>query len=196
MSVHSLKDLEKAFPSVAGINSMQVKDYLQAMLDENQVRCEKIGSSNWYWSFTSDAIKSKESIIKNLSLEESKQLDSIADSERLIEEEVAKREEDDEMLGDNDMNRKALMEAHDTLLKDIEVLDKQLAAYSDNDPTQFLRKEEETKKLKESAMRWTDNIEAMECLFLSLVNDRAQVGEIMKRACGDEYIVGEGLKDL
>ncbi|KAJ5376614.1 hypothetical protein N7509_013500 [Penicillium cosmopolitanum] len=51
---HTLKDLEKALPSVASINSIQVKEYIQALTDENRIRVEKIGSGNWYWSFGSD----------------------------------------------------------------------------------------------------------------------------------------------
>jgi hypothetical protein len=45
-------------------------------------------------------------------------------------------------------------------------------------------------------MRWTDNIESLESLLINLTGDRAQVAELMRSACGDEYVVGEGLKDL
>jgi len=48
-------------------------------------------------------------------------------------------------------------------------------SHSDNDPTAVLHKAEETKRL---------------------VSERSQVAQIMHKACGDEYVVGEGLKDL
>lgn len=195
MGVYTLKELEKLLPSVGSINGMQVKDYLQALQDESQIRVEKIGSGNWYWSFKSDAKKTKENIINSLQLEESKLAASTGDTERYIQEELARREEDDEMLEGGGKDREALLETHGTLLKEMEQLDKELALYSDNDPTEVLRKAEETKKLKHSAMVWTDNIESMESFMASLV-DRAQVADIMKTACGDEYVVGEGLTEL
>ena len=69
---HSIKDLEKAIPSVASISGMQVKDYLQALSDESMIRVEKIGSGNWYWSFPSDARKSKETALDKAQLDYTK----------------------------------------------------------------------------------------------------------------------------
>ena len=196
MSVYTIKELEKNLQSVASINGMQVKEYLQALQDEYLIRVEKIGSGNYYWCFMSDAKKTKENAWNNLQVEESKLASSIAETERLIEEETAKREEDDEMIEDGCLARKALLEAHDTLMKEMESLDKELACYSDNDPPDVLCKGEETKRLKDSTIRWTDNVESLESLLINLTGDRAQVAELMRSACGDEYIVGEGLKDL
>jgi hypothetical protein len=196
MNVFTLKELEKNLQPVASINGMQVKEYLQALQDENLIRVEKIGSGNWYWCFMSDAKKTKENTINNLKTEEGKLVAAIADTKRQIEEEMAKREDDNEVLEGNGMDRKALLETHDTLLKEVEFLDKELACYSDSDPAEILSKVEETKRLKASTIRWTDNIESLESLLTSLTNDRVRTGEIMQSACGDEYILGEGLKDL
>lgn len=196
MSVFTLKELEKSLQSVASIPGLQVKEYLQALSDESLIRVEKIGSGNWYWCFTSEAKKSKENMINTLRAEESRLMASIAEAEKQIEEEMAKRENDDEMLEDNGMDRKALLEAHETLLKEMESLDKDLACYNDNDPAEILRKVEETKKTKDSAIRWTDNIEALQCFLADILRDRAQVSSIMQQHCGDEYADGEGLKDL
>jgi vacuolar-type H+-ATPase subunit I/STV1 len=196
MSVYTIKELEKNLPPVASINGMQVKEYLQALQDEYLIRVEKIGSGNYYWCFMSDAKRIKENALNNLQAEENKLTSSIAETERLIEEEIAKREEDDEKLEDGSMERKTLLEAHDALMKEMESLDKELACYSDNDPADVLRKVEGTKRLKDSTIRWTDNIESLESLLINLTGDRAQVAELMRSACGDEYVVGEGLKDL
>lgn len=196
MNVYTLKELEKLVQSVASINAMQVKEYLQALQDENLIRVEKIGSGNWYWCFMSDAKKSKENMINTLRAEESKMTALIAETEKQIEQEMAKREEDDEMLEDNGMDRKALLEAHETLLKEMEMLDKDLACYNDNDPVEILRKVEETKRTKDCAIKWTDNVEAMQSFLFSILGDRAQVAATMQTTCGDEYVVGEGLKDL
>lgn len=196
MGVYSLRELEKLLPSVGGINGMQVKDYIQNLLDESQIRVEKIGSGNWYWSFKSDAKKSKENMLNKLRDEESKLTTSIAEAEQTIEDEMAKREEDDEMLQGDGMDRTSLAAAHEALLKEMELLDKELALYSDNDPTEILWKVEETKELKRSTLVWTDNIESLECYITGMLGDRSAVAQLMQNACGDEYISGEGLKEL
>lgn len=56
----TLKDLEKELPPKAGISSMVVKDYLNALEDDHQINMEKIGSCNWYWSFPAEARRQKE----------------------------------------------------------------------------------------------------------------------------------------
>lgn len=43
---------------------MQVKDYLQALSDDNKIRVEKIGSGNWYWSFPADEKKAKDAALE------------------------------------------------------------------------------------------------------------------------------------
>ena len=197
MNVFTLKELEKSLASVAAIHAMQVKDTLQAMQDENLIRVEKIGSGNWYWCFMSDAKKGKENILNKLKAEESAITTAIAETERQIEEEMAKREDDDENLLDgNGMDRKALLEAHELLEKEMEALDKELARYSDSDPAELQRKIVEAKRLKDNAIRWTDNIESLESYIGTLTSDRNQTAVLMLAACGDEYVFGEGLKDL
>jgi hypothetical protein len=196
MGVYSFKELEKLLPSVGSINGMQVKDYLQALQDENQIRVEKIGSGNWYWSFRSDSKRSKEAILNNLKSEENKLVTSIADTEKQIEEEMAKQEEDDEMLEGGGIDRKALFETHEAFLKEMDILDKELSLYSANDPAEVLRKVADTQKLKDSAIRWTDKIESLETFLVNLTGDRAQAASYMQSACGDEYVIGEGLKEL
>ena len=197
MGVYSLKELEKLLPSVASIHQAQVKEYIQNLTDENQIRVEKIGSGNWYWSFLSDAKKAKENVINGQKVEENKLTTSIADTERQIEEELAKREQDEEeMLEGNGMDRKALLENYETLIKEMEGLDTELATYSDNDPTEMLRKQDETKKAKEDAIRWTDHLESLESYLVQMTGDRAKVADLMGRSCGEEYVVGEGLREL
>lgn len=195
MDVYTFKELEKLLPSVGSINGMQVKDYLQALQDDNQILVEKIGSGNWYWSFKSEAKKTKENVIHNLKSEESKLMESLADTEQQIEKEMEKREEEDEKLEGGSMDRKVLLEAQETLLKEMEVLDRELSVYSEKNPAEVLRKAGEVKKLKDSAIKWTDNIECLEAFALTLTGDRTQVASMMQAACGDEYVVGEGLKE-
>ncbi|EER42559.1 conserved hypothetical protein [Histoplasma capsulatum H143] len=57
---HTLKDLEKCLPSVASINGLQVKDYIQALADDGKLHVEKIGSGNWYWAWAGEEQKERE----------------------------------------------------------------------------------------------------------------------------------------
>lgn len=95
---HNIKDLEKALPSVASINGMQVKDYLQALSDENQIRVEKIGSGNWYWSFPSDEQKAKQAALEKAQEEYNKAAAVVTDLQGKVDEAGAAREDDDELL--------------------------------------------------------------------------------------------------
>lgn len=175
---------------------MVVKDYLQALSDEGLIKVEKIGSGNWYWAFISDAKQGKEKVLKDLRVEETRLKTSIADISKHIINESAQRDDDDEMLEDNGMGRQALLKAHERLLRETASLDKELIAYCGNDPTEVLQKEKETQSLREGAEQYTDNIECIRNYVLDLTHDREQVSLMMQSACGEEYIPGEGLKEL
>lgn len=95
---HSIKDLEKAIPPVASINGMQVKDYLQALSDDNKIRVEKIGSGNWYWSFPSDEKKAKEAMLEKAQEEFGKANATLTELQAKVDEAGAAREEDEDML--------------------------------------------------------------------------------------------------
>lgn len=196
MGVYSFKELEKLLPAVGSINGMQVKDYLQALQDDNQIRVEKIGSGNWYWSFRSEAKKAKENTIYTLTSEESKLIASLSDAKQRTREEMAKRDKEEEILEGGGVDRKALLQAHGELLKEAKGLDQALAIYSENSPAEVVRKAGEVQRLKDQTIRWTDNIEGLEAFLVNLTSDRAQAASIMQRACGEEYVAGEGLKEL
>ncbi|RKF53382.1 Meiotic coiled-coil protein 7 [Erysiphe neolycopersici] len=202
MEVYTLKELEKILQSVASVNQMQAKDYLQALQDENLIRVEKIGSGNWYWCFTSDAKRNREKVMNDLLAEKTHLVESLAIIDYDMALELSQREKDDD---NNDMNanksndnntRNYLLETYEELMKDSLCLDKELDSYCENNPMEMKRKIEKIKKLKESALLWTDNIEALECFLAPLLCDRVRQAEIMRAMCGDEYVIGEGLCEL
>ncbi|RDW64101.1 hypothetical protein BP5796_10603 [Coleophoma crateriformis] len=195
--VYNIKELEKAFTTVAGVNSMQTKDYIQNLVDENHIRCERIGSGNWYWAFASDAKKSKDNVINNLKNEEQTLSTSIGETQAQLDQETALRRGEDEALEAQGTSRDKLLQHHEALTKEHEALDKELATYHDNDPEIYNRKVEEVKRFKSIAEQWTANIDNLETLLLRLANnDRDAVAGLMSRACGDEYIIGEGFREL
>lgn len=95
---HSIKDLEKTLPQVSGVNGMQVRDYLQALSDDNKIRVEKIGSGNWYWSFPSDEKKTTQAALDKAQEEHDKADRAVQELQGKVDEAGAARAEDDEML--------------------------------------------------------------------------------------------------
>ena len=77
---------------------MQVKDYLQALADDNKIRVEKIGSGNWYWSFPSDEKKAKEAALEKAQAEHCKADNIVMELQTKVDEAGAARAEDEEML--------------------------------------------------------------------------------------------------
>lgn len=77
---------------------MHVKDYLQALSDDNKIRVEKIGSGNWYWSFPIDEKKAKDIALKQAEEEYGKANASIGELQSKVDEADAARAEAGEML--------------------------------------------------------------------------------------------------
>ena len=190
LTVHSLKDLEKALPSVASINSMQVKDYLQALTDEGKLRVEKIGSGNWYWSFLSDEKRAQVNTLEKLKNEKEKLDDTIIELRARVNEASIRREEDG-------IGREELVTMHTQLAEEVLRLNEELNGYKDSDPDQIVRKRREIEQFKEKAYRWTENVELLEGWLMKVVGgDTERVDGIKQMFYGDQYIEGEGLKEL
>ncbi|KAF2710550.1 meiotic nuclear division protein 1 [Pleomassaria siparia CBS 279.74] len=195
---HSIKDLEKAIPSVASINGMQVKDYLQALSDDNKIRVEKIGSGNWYWSFPSDEKKAKEVTLSNVQDEYNKANTILADLQAKVNEAGAAREEDDEAIVGTGGDRKTFISKQADLTKELENLRQDLAAYSEQDPAEMDRKKEETQKFRLEAEMFTDQILSMESWLKEHTGgDKEQMTNIKQMYYGEEFDEEEGgLREL
>lgn len=190
LTVHSLKELEKALPSVASINSMQVKEYLQALTDEGKIRVEKIGTGNWYWSFLSEERRARVNTLEKLKEEKEKLDCTIVELKARINEATNRREEDGN-------GREELVMMHARLTEEVLLLNEELNGYKDRDPGEVVRKKGETEQYKEKAYRWTENLELLED-WLSKVagGDKERIEEIKRMFYGDQYVEGEGLKEL
>jgi hypothetical protein len=77
---------------------MQVKDYLQALSDDNKIRVEKIGSGNWYWSFPADEKKAKDAALEKAQEEYNKANATVTELQAKVDDAGAARAEDEDML--------------------------------------------------------------------------------------------------
>lgn len=210
-TAHSIKDLEKALPSIASINGMQVKDYLQALTDDGKIRVEKIGSGNWYWSFLSEEKRSKEKILDGLRAEREKVATAVAELTTKLERARAARnnDNDDEQqeqqqqdddgteIGGDGHDRERLTRCQTALSDETQALQAELGRYRDSDPVALGRVTDETTFLRASAERYTDHIHALEQYYLELTaGDRHGLEQLRVMLYGDEYREGEGLAEL
>ncbi|KAI9882318.1 MAG: autophagy protein 5 [Watsoniomyces obsoletus] len=194
-TAHSIKDLEKALPSIASINGMQVKDYLQALSDEGKIRVERIGSGNWYWSFVTEEKRNKEKMLESLKTEYEKVHVAVAGLRIKTEEANAAREEDGG--GSEGQDRASLAETQTALQAEVQALRAELALYKDNDPMEIQTKKEMTVVERANAERWTDNIYILEQHYLEMIGrDYQQLQQLQQMLYGGEYVEGEGLAEL
>lgn len=194
---HTLKDLEKTLPSVASINGIQVKEYIQALTDENQLRVEKIGSGNWYWSFASDDKHEQERHLTRVSTEVEKSRKSCTETMAALAEEIARREEEpeDEEERESLILQKAGLE---TAVDRVRTIEAQLTGNLDSLSCKGVKQvQAELAGFRQDALQWTDNIYVLEEYLRKLAGGDRQIVEAVLRECyGDEYVDGEGLREL
>lgn len=101
------------------------------------------------------------------------------------------------MLEDAGESREDLMASKAELKAETKVLQKQLAAYSDNDPTELERKCKEVEGFKKDAEVYTDDIYSMEGWFRSVGQDGEGMLRLRTMCYGDELDPEDNvLKDL
>eukprot|EP01082_Thalassiosira_pseudonana_P015395 g13651.t1 g13651 contig9:132329-133411(-) len=141
-----------ALASKAGVNVNTIPDINQSLIDDNLVCKEKIGGSNYFWSFPSKkdrqaqlahestlaSIESLQSIIKDASVK--------------LENAKRGREEDDSG------ERAKKMARRDELSKAKTAAENELSKLKENDPQAIADLEMELKLVTAAANRWTDNI--------------------------------------
>ncbi|KAK7206278.1 meiotic nuclear division protein 1, partial [Myxozyma melibiosi] len=152
-SFFAIKEVEKLGSKATGINSMQIKEVLQGLVDESLVRCEKIGSGNYYWSFLSDATKSRELVVSNLKKKLETETEAVVSLEEQTGIELSERENNAER---DDLLRR-VQEKEDTLRN----LQQETSKYSDVDPELLQQQTASLSLLREAANCWTDNIFAV-----------------------------------
>ncbi|KAJ3557261.1 hypothetical protein NM688_g1566 [Phlebia brevispora] len=146
---YQLKELEKLGPKMKGIVSPSVKEVLQSLVDDGLVQADKIGSSNFFWSFPSQRgamMQNRLDAVKESRTTHEKQLKELYDA---IEVEKAARPESNE--------RAAALAKLSSSKQELDNLEKELAQYGACDPAKIEEKRRAVIVAKEAAIRWTDN---------------------------------------
>ena len=171
-------------------------DYLQALSDENKINVEKIGSGNWYWSFASEDKKTREKALADAQSAHDKAAAVVNDLKQKQADIQAQREDEEDMLDNGAESREDLMTSKSALEAEVKALQKQLAAYSDNDPTELERKRKETVQFKMEAEQCTDDIYSMEGWFKKMGQDEEGMKRLRAMFYGDEMDEEGILKEL
>ncbi|KAG2430269.1 hypothetical protein HXX76_010366 [Chlamydomonas incerta] len=142
------KDIEK-LATKKGVISQAVKDVLQSLVDDNLVHMEKIGISNYFWAFPSEASVMVENDVKRLEADLSTTRKRRAEVEAALEQHKAANP-------DTESRALALAELNKLKKRAVEVSSK-LEAYRDNDPETVQAMHNMAESCKLAANRWLDN---------------------------------------
>nr|XP_026693349.1 meiotic nuclear division protein 1 homolog [Ciona intestinalis] len=145
-----LKEIEKLAPKLKGITPMSVKEVLQGLVDDDLVNCEKVGSSSYYWTFSSQALNDRLKKTKKLNDELQNFTKKLASTNRGLAEAEETRKDS--------KGREELLQELAKLEKEKANLQLEIAKYKECDPEVVNAITDETQIAKESANRWTDNM--------------------------------------
>lgn len=127
-----------------------VKEVLQSLVDDSLVAMEKIGTSNYFFSFPSAALQSRRNKIDQLAAELARAERHIGEAEQQLglaraeREETAERAEAAGAAGELDARSAAL--------------GRELESFRDLDPDLFDASRQRLSQLRSSANLWTENI--------------------------------------
>ncbi|XP_064392149.1 meiotic nuclear division protein 1 homolog [Halichondria panicea] len=148
--VFQLKELEKLGHKEKGINSMVVKDIVHSLIDDGLVDTDRVGISNYFWSFPSKAVNKRMQRLEDLE----KQLSDLETKRSVLTDKIAEaqvgREESDE--------RTQLLKQLEAGKEEKKQLAAELESHRTCDPERIKELRGETAVAKEAANRWTDNV--------------------------------------
>jgi DNA repair exonuclease SbcCD ATPase subunit len=170
---------------------------VQALQDESRIRAEKIGSGNWYWSFISDDKIALQKALEGAQSAYEKALATDNELKTKIAEGEAQRKEDEEMLDESGETREELLGSKRLLESELEVLRRELATYSANDPAELEKKGKEAVEWKAATELCTDDIYSMESWLKETTGGGDGLVAMLRETYGNEWDEeANGLKEL
>ncbi|KAH8083747.1 Mnd1 family-domain-containing protein [Cristinia sonorae] len=146
---YQLKELEKLAPKLKGIVSQSVKDVLQSLVDDGLVQGDKIGSSNFFWSFPSQRGAMMHNRLATVKENQTSLQSQLKDLRTTINAETLARPESEE--------RKAALSQLSAAQRELGELEVELSQYGACDPIVIEDKKRAVILAKEACMRWTDD---------------------------------------
>ncbi|KAH9998434.1 meiotic nuclear division protein 1 [Russula compacta] len=144
-----LRELEKLGPKMKGIVAQSVKEVLQSLVDDNLVQTDKIGSSNFFWSFPSQRGAIMHNRLNRAAEAQAANEKQLAELHSAIATERAVRLESDQ--------RAAALARLAFETKKLSELQAELEAYGACDPVKVEEKRRAVMLAREAGLRHTDN---------------------------------------
>lgn len=148
-----MKDIEKLGVK-KGVTSQSIKDILMGLVDDGLVTTDKIGTSNYFWSYPSAVIQTKRNKLQELTSSVEKQEEKNKRLEQLIQEATQDRQETDERA-----QLLAELKQEQATTRELQA---ELQKYRENDPELYHKKAKASKIAKEATNRWTESIWEMQ----------------------------------
>ena len=145
-----LKDVEKLCSTEKGITLNTIKDILTNLVDDGHVDSEKIGSSIYYWSLPSKALKSRKELVEKIECD--------MEYETSKNFELKKRLDAFKTVEDDDEKRMELQTEYLELQSQKEKMLKELEMYKENDPDLYNGLKRSVVASKTACNRWIENI--------------------------------------
>jgi len=140
-----------ALATKAGVNAGTVADINNSLVDDGLVDKEKIGGSNFFWSFPGKQDRM-------LQLEHEQVLGEIENIKSKITEAESKLADAKRGREDEDGERAKKLARLNELNINRATMEKELESLKQNDPQALADLEKELKLVTEAANRWTDNV--------------------------------------
>ncbi|PFH51473.1 hypothetical protein AMATHDRAFT_142456, partial [Amanita thiersii Skay4041] len=144
---YQLKELERLGPKMKGIVSQSIKEVLQSLVDDGFVQTDKIGSSNFFWSFPSQQGVKAQMQIASLTEIQNRHRQQLFELQTTIEEESSARTE-------SELRNQSLQKLAD-LREELYDFEDKLAVYKEQDPTKFAALKRAAFLAREAVLRWT-----------------------------------------
>lgn len=168
-------------PKEKGIVAQTVKEVLQSLVDDNLVVCEKIGTSNYFWSFPSAALHARKMKMQTLNCDLERADRTELELQEAIKKAKVGREESSE--------RATALKEYTELSRQVKDLNAQLESYKENDPTLHMARVNENKSKKANVNKWTDNIATVESYCINNFNiPRDQLKEAFNLPSDLDYV--------
>jgi hypothetical protein len=147
--VWTLKDLERDCPKKKGIVQQSVKEILQELCDSDLISTDRIGISNFFWCFPSEAYSRRKVQLTKFEAQIAEAEREIAALETEIASLASTRIETNERLQLN--HEIAEMEAK------MEFVNREIVKYDRMNPLEIKRIERQSGIALNAVNRWTDN---------------------------------------
>ncbi|PVU95172.1 hypothetical protein BB561_001994 [Smittium simulii] len=149
-SFFQLKELEKMGYKEKKISLATIKDTLQALVDDSKVHLEKIGTSNYYWSFPSESAVKRKKKVEELQ----KQKLELLNHSEILQKNISEAKKGKEISEEREQLELKLAELEKTFQEQTATIDR----FKECDPDTLNALKSKSVIAKAAANRWTDNI--------------------------------------